>query len=585
MNATPASTILQVKTLQAAFKVLATLHLTAYLWPHQAQVKDGDCFDFIVVGAGSAGSIIANRLTELENASVLLIEAGGDPPIESVIPGFFPFLKNTSVDWNYETEDDGYSQQFHKNRGVELTRGKMLGGSSSINFIAYTRGNQHDFDNWANLTNDDTWCWQKVLPYFIKSEELVDPILLHSDARAFHGTEGYLGTTRYYNSEVLKYLQAFHEIGHDIVLDTNGDTPLGYSESMFNIANGVRQSTAQSFLHPIKNRPNLHVLKKALVTKILFDDHKNAVGVEVILENNQTVSLKAEKEVIVSAGSINTPQLLMLSGVGPKHHLRNFDIKIVSDLPVGQTLRDHVFVIMNHVMGKSPPKKPMDPKNYPFPLIVGYISLNKSQKYPDYQTLNMVLREPTSALQLCTFYFSFLDEICEALYDASVGREVLFSAVSLLYPESSGKIFLRSKNPRQPPIIFTGYYSKDEDLDSHATYLEDFVKVQNTKFFESVNSELVVPEHCGCNGIFSRREFWKCYALCMMVSGYHYAGSCPMGAVVDSRLKVLGVKRLRVADASVMPRITGANTNAATMMIGEKAADFIKEDHFFAKAG
>ncbi|CAH0695645.1 unnamed protein product [Spodoptera exigua] len=541
---------------------------------------DGACFDYIIVGAGSAGSVIANRLTEIDNAKVLLIEAGGDPPVESVIPGLLPFMKNTEVDWNYETENDGYSQQYHKNYGVELTRGKMLGGSSSINFLAYTRGNFHDFNNWAEITGDESWSWANVLPYFKKSERLVDSVMLHSSASSFHGTEGYLGTTRKYNEEVLRYFEAFEEVGNRIVLDTNGNTPLGITECMFNVANGVRQSTAQSFLHPIKDRPNLFVLKNTLVSKILFDENKNAIGVEAILENNEVVQFKANKEVIISGGAINTPQLLMLSGIGPREHLESHDIPVISDLPVGQSLQDHVMVMMAHKMGNSPPPKPVDPLYIQSPLMMGYTSLNRSKNYPDYQSINFIMNEPTPMLQFCSFYYSYIDEICQALYDGSIGKEVLFSLVILLYPESRGKILLRSADPKEKPIIYTGYYSDPVDLKRHASYVEDFAKIQHTEFFESVNAERVVPEVCGCENKYSTEEYWQCYALCMMVSGYHYSGSAAMGVVVDSRLNVFGVQKLRVADASVMPKITGANTNAATIMIGERAADIIKEDHF-----
>ncbi|KAJ8717001.1 hypothetical protein PYW08_005400 [Mythimna loreyi] len=369
-----ASAIQGVQEIQGAFTILSALQFTSFLWVQQAQVHDGSSFDFIVCGAGSAGSVIANRLTEIEDASVLLIEAGGDPPVESVVPACMDYMKNTSVDWNYRTEDDGYSQQTHKNHGVEMTRGKMLGGSSSINYMFYTRGNPNDYDGWANITGDQTWNWENTLPYFKKSERLVEPILLEYDAGRYHGTDGYLGTTRYYNEEVLKYFEAFKELGHEIVMDTNGGTPLGYTECMFTIADHLRQSTAQSFLSPIKNRRNLFVLKNTLVSKILFDDDKNAIGVEVILANNKTASYKARKEVIVSAGTINTPQLLMLSGVGPKEHLLSHNITVISDLPVGQALQDHVVLTVTQTMGPSVPSKPVDPKNFPSPVIMGRVT-------------------------------------------------------------------------------------------------------------------------------------------------------------------------------------------------------------------
>ncbi|KAJ8717002.1 hypothetical protein PYW08_005401 [Mythimna loreyi] len=347
---------------------------------------------------------------------------------------------------------------------------------------------------------------------------------------------------------------------------------------MFTIADSVRQSTAQAFLSPIKNRPNLFVLKNTLVSKILFDDDKYAIGVEAILANNETVSFKANKEVIVSGGAINTPQLLMLSGIGPKEHLDSLEIPVISDLPVGQALQDHVMVLTIHTMGDAPPAQPVNPTKFPVPLVLGYAALSKCQNYPDYQTFNFILPGPSGMLQFCT-YFSFKDEICNALYEGSVGKAVLLNAVYLLYPESRSKILLRSKDPKEHPIIYTGYYSNDTDLDNHAKYIQDYLKVRRTNFFRSVNSNMVIPEECGCGEVRDTLKYWKCYALCMMLTGYHYAATCPMGVIVDNRLNVYGVKHLRVADASVMPKITGVNTNAPTIMIAEKAADFIKEDY------
>ncbi|KAJ8716997.1 hypothetical protein PYW08_005396 [Mythimna loreyi] len=243
MNAS--SAILEIQNIQRAFSILSTLQLTSFLFPQQAHVHDGSRFDFIVCGAGSAGSVIANRLTEIKDATVLLIEAGGDPPVESVIPGLFLYLKNTSVDWNFKSEDDGYSQQFHKNHGAEVTRGKMLGGSSSINYMLYTRGDPHDFDGWANITGDKSWTWQKTLPYFKKSERLVDPLLLKHDAGRYHGTDGYLGTTKNYHKEVLKYFEAFKEAGNKIVMDITDKTHLGYTEGIFTIADYVHGMVAE----------------------------------------------------------------------------------------------------------------------------------------------------------------------------------------------------------------------------------------------------------------------------------------------------------------------------------------------------
>lgn len=493
-------------------------------------------------------------------------------------PGLLPYLKNSDVDWQFIPENDQYSQQFHKNYRAELTSGKMLGGSSSLNFMAYTRGHYHVYDEWADKLKDSSWSWQSVLPYFIKSEKLLDPSVLSSLNGVFHGTNGLLEVTKLYRAESIKYLNAFGELGHYISNDLNGASNLGYAESMVTVADGMRQSTAYSFLRPIKDRPNLYVLKNTFVSKIILDDHQNAIGVEAILEDGTKCNYTAKKEIIVSAGAINTPKLLMLSGIGPKEHLNYKGIDVVMDLPVGQTFNDHVYVLLYNAVGKSNPPQPFNPKAYPFPLIIGSTTLNQYQDYPDYQTLNLLINNSTDMLGFCSFFFSYIDDICDALHEASKGREILFSLIVLIDPASRGKVLLRSSDPKDKPLIYTGYYSNSQDLEHHAKFIEDFITIYESDLFKQTDAKLIVPEVCGCGHLLGRK-FWKCYALCMMSSGYHYVGTCPMGAVVDSRLQVYGIKKLRIVDASVMPKIPGSNTYAATVMIAEKAADMIKADY------
>ncbi|XP_059046787.1 ecdysone oxidase-like [Achroia grisella] len=578
MDATSAI-ISNITWTQGALQVITTtLHLTSYLYPEQAVVSDGDVFDYIVVGAGSAGCVIANRLTEDPKTRVLLVEAGGDPPIASHLPGLVTYLKHSAQDWNYTSVYDGYSQQCHIPPVADITRGKMLGGCSSNNYMDYVRGDPHDFNTWANITKDDTWKYENVLPYFIKSERLEDPNIFETPYGAFHGRDGYMGVTRQYANVTHRYLNAFSELGYKIVIDTNGNDTLGYTEPMLTMANGYRQSTATAFLTPIKTRPNLYVLKNTLVTKINFDDNNNAVSIEAIQENKNNVTIIANKEIIVSAGTLNTAQLLMLSGIGPKKHLESLGIKVISDLPVGENMQDHITSNLAYTMGKKKSSKvPTNPHDYPSPSVVGYVAMNTSQSYPDYQTFNFIM-DADGLLDFCAFSYTYKNEICNSFYKDSKGREVMFVEVVLLHPKSRGHILLRSVNPYDYPLIYTGHFSDPADLDNLATYVEHHNLVITTTFFKEVNAEFLVTPSCASHEP-GGKEYWKCHALCMANSIYHYIGTCSMGSVVDSRLRVFGVHKLRVADGSVLPTITSGNTNAPIIMVGEKAADFIKEDN------
>lgn len=465
---------------------------------------------------------------------------------------------------------------------MEITRGKLLGGSSSINFMAYTRGNRRDYDTWASLIGDPSWSWDNVLPYYKKSEKMLDPNILNTHNRRNHGTKGYVKITRPHLKVIDNYLKAFEEVGNDIHTDLNGGDNLGYGQMYTTVADGIRQSTAISFLSNIKDRKNLHVLKNTVVSKVVFNTNK-AVGVEVILENGKCITLKAREEVIVSAGAINTPQILMLSGIGPKNHLNNMGIKVIKDLPVGQGLKDHagVFVIqkMNEIEASDGPFT-VNLDNFPEALIEGYAALNSSQRYLDYQSVNFILEDSQAILQFCGYFYGFIDEICQEYFEAIRGKQYLKSIVSMMYPESSGRILLNSTNPKDPPLIYMGYHSKKSDIHSHATYLKHFLKVNRSKFFRSANSELVVPKLCGCGNFVDTSEFYQCFVSCNLVPMLHYIGTCPMGTVLDSRLKVIGLKSIRVVDASVTPTIISSNMNAPTMMIAEKASDMIKEDYF-----
>lgn len=500
-------------------------------------------YDYVVIGAGSAGCVVANRLTEDSETTVLLLEAGGpDTKPEIHIPAEFPNLMGTEVDWAYFTQPEPELN----GRKLFCPRGKVLGGTSSINAMVYMRGNRRDYDQWQALGNPG-WSYQDVLPYFKKSE--------HSSrgASEFHGIGGLLSVTDPVAPSVVShcFIEAAVAMGYGHNPDFNGTYQEGAGLAQVNIKDGKRQSAAAAFLVPILNRPNLIAQTKALVTRLLFEGTRT-VGVEY-LHNGTLHQVRVNQEVILSAGAFDSPKLLMLSGIGDAEHLRAFDIPIVVDLPgVGQNLQDHPQV---HVAYTATQDLQIAPTSN---IAEAALFLHTDSRLDTVPSLQMhfgpvVWVQPEFARSGPGFTF----------------------APSITHPHSRGSVSLRSASPLDPPVIRMNFLQSQEDMQILVEGIKIARRLADSGPFERFRGEEITP---GATAIGD--EAIRDYILKACDTDYHIVGTCKMGidpmAVVDPQLRVYGVEGLRVVDASIMPTITTGNTNAPTIMIGEKAADLIK---------
>ena len=502
-------------------------------------------YDYIVIGAGSAGCVVANRLTEDPETTVLLLEAGNpDTKPEIHVPAKCISLLGSEVDWSYFSEPEPHLGD----RKMFCSRGKVLGGSSSINFMMYVRGNRHDYDHWQSLGNSG-WGYQDVLPYFKKSEHQ------QRGAAKFHGVNGELSVTDIQSPAAVsqRFIDACVSMGYDYNPDFNGAQQEGAGSYQLTVKEGKRHSAAAAFLLPILHRPNLRVTTAALVTRLLFEGTR-AVGVEYLHKGTLHQS-RVNQEVILSAGAFDSPKLLMLSGIGDAEYLQAMEIPVVFNSPgVGQNLQDHILACV--VQSATQAVQPATASNG----IEAGLFLHSEDNF-----------EPAPDLQ---FFFGSIQFLSPGYTPADFG---FTSAVSLTHPQNIGSVSLLSSDISDPPIIQMNYLQNQADM----TKLVEGIKlmrqlVQSPGFDEFRGKEIAPGSQVQDDAAL------EAYIRDTSSTVWHPVGTCKMGvdpmAVVDPELRVYGVQGLRVVDASIMPTITTGNTNAPVIMISEKAADLIKAE-------
>lgn len=477
-----------------------------------------------------------------------------------------------------------------------------MGGSSSINDMIYLRGNPGDYDTWQSLGNP-TWSFADVLPYFVKSENNQHGPFVRRKRNKFHSNEG-PNIVDYFHSgdtSTMVFRDALRTLKYGMADEFNAKEHTGFGIVQGTVHKGKRQSTAKAFLIPAKDRPNLHILKHALVTQIIFDEATDlrATGVKLFI-GGRRFTATATKEVILSAGAINTAHLLMLSGIGPVKNVRKFDIRVRQNLPVGDNLQDHVnvplFINFNTTTHTTHQEILDNFFNYLRARVgtwtnvgaydfMGFINTTDPKaKYPNIQYTHQTFSTNDLRIEGLLTSLNFKDSIGDQIKALTREYDSAVVQVVLLKPKSRGKIRLTSKIPVEKPKVIAGHLSAKQDMDTLLAGVRAYLVAIETMAANMPGLELVRFKLEVCDDFeYDSDRYWECYIMHFSTGSNHVVGTARMGpdndkkAVVDHTLKVKGVNGLRVIDASIMPEIISSGTQAATMMIAEKGSDMVKE--------
>ncbi|XP_071865890.1 alcohol dehydrogenase [acceptor] isoform X1 [Bombus fervidus] len=529
-------------------------------------IRDFQLYDFIIVGAGTAGAVLTKRLAE-DGYTILLLEAGGAAPPFLDIPLLAPLIQNTPYDWQYITVPQQNACKGLKNNQSKWPMGKILGGTSRLNYMLYVRGHPLDYKDW--------------FPDFIEPIKGNDGPMHIID----------LGWNTGLADIILKGLQELHQdIGN-----INDNLKTGFMKTQLSMENGKRWSTDKLLYEYLKTK--LSIITHAHVEKVLMESNR-AIGVQFIALN-KTFRAISKRGVILCAGAIGTPKLLMLSGIGPKKHLENLKINVINDLPVGQHLVDHVLtgidlIMLNTSIGLSMAStlNPISALNYFFfgkgPWTFSGVEVlgtfhssthkNKSN-IPDLQIMVMPLGLSRDNGVVLKEAMGISEKVYKEYFAPNSYKNTITIAPVLLHPKSKGEIKLSSNNSLDPPLIDPKYLSNKDDIATLIDGLQFVKKLIETNAMKSVGATIYKKHYPGCeNEIFDSTKYWECYIQHLTLTSYHPAGTCRIGDVVDEMFKVYGTKNLYVVDASVFPVLPSGNINAAVIMIAEKAARIIKHN-------